>query len=185
MNDAETNRVSISEMGDEGSETKGASAANAPELIGEELTSALAAAQAQAEEYYGRLQRLQAEFDNFRKRTHKEKEELVRYASENLITALLPTLDNFERAFASAGSSRDFDAFLQGVEMIYNQIAKILEEQGLKAIETVGNEFDPNLHEAVLQEASDQEPNLILQELQKGYRIKDKVVRYSKVKVSC
>lgn len=136
------------------------------------------------EEYYIQLQRLMAEFDNFRKRTQKEKEETAKYASERVILSLLPVLDNFERAIASTRKNNDFEALSQGVEMIERMFLKVLEDEGLKIIETVGKEFDPYLHDALLREESDQPENIILEELQKGYYLKDKVIRPSRVKVS-
>ena len=137
-----------------------------------------------AEEYYNHMQRLKAEFDNYRKRTQKEKEEIAKYGSEKIIVSLLPVLDNLERAIGSAQTNKDFQSFSQGVEMIRRQFMKVLEDEGLSPIETVGTEFNPNVHEALLKEASDKEENIILAELQKGYYLKDKVIRPSQVKVS-
>ena len=137
-----------------------------------------------AEDYYNQLQRLKAEFDNFRKRTIKEKEEYSKYASEKLILSLLPVLDNLDRAVASASINKDFESLSQGVNMILRQFLKVLEEEGLRSIESVGKEFDPNVHEAFLREASDKGENIILEEFQKGYYLKDKVIRPSRVKVS-
>jgi len=155
------------------------------ELAGEsELQKQLEENKSKAEEYYIHLQRLKAEFDNFRKRTVKEKEETVKYASERIIGALLPVLDNFERAIEAARSNQDYDSLAQGVEMIFRQLQKVLEDEGLKPIEALDCQFDPNVHEAVLREACDKEENVVLEELQKGYYLKDKVLRPSKVKVS-
>jgi len=130
-----------------------------------------------AEEYYNHMQRLKAEFDNYRKRTQKEKEDIAKYGSERIIVSLLPVLDNLERAIESTQTNKDFESFSQGVEMIRRQFMK-------SPIETVGTGFDPNVHEALLREASDKEDNTILAELQKGYYLKDKVIRPSQVKVS-
>lgn len=139
----------------------------------------------QAEDYYARLQRLQAEFDNFRKRTQKEKEETLKYAAERVVEAMLPVLDNFERAVSSSQSSQDFTAFSQGVEMILKQMYNALSKEGLTAIEAVGQPFDPKLHDAVLQVDSEEHPeNTVVEELQKGYYLKEKVLRPSMVKVS-
>lgn len=150
------------------------------------LAAELKETKEKADEYYAHLQRLQAEFDNYRKRTLREKEELVKYASEQLIMNLLPVLDNFERAIAAAGESQDFQAYAQGVEMIFKQIQKVLENEGLVAIESVGKPFDPNIHEAVLRVESDDYPeNTVVEEMQKGYYLKEKVIRPSMVKVSC
>lgn len=140
---------------------------------------------AQADEYYAHLQRLQAEFDNFRKRTQKEKEELTKYASERVVEAMLPVLDNFERAMGSAKTNRDFDSFAQGVDMIFRQFQNVLTKEGLAVIEAVGQPFDPNMHEAVLQiDSEEHTENTVVEELQKGYTLKDKLLRPSMVKVS-
>jgi molecular chaperone GrpE len=149
------------------------------------LEAELKQSKEQAEDYYGRLQRLQAEFDNFRKRSQREKEDTLKYASERIIEAMLPVLDNFERAVASSQSSQDFKAFSQGVEMILKQMKSGLEKEGLTPIEAVGQPFDPKLHDAVLQVDSEDYPeNTVVEELQIGYYLKDKVLRPSMVKVS-
>lgn len=149
------------------------------------LEAELKQSKEQAEDYYVRLQRLQAEFDNFRKRSQKEKEENLKYASERVIKEMLPILDNFERAVASSQSSQDFTAFSQGVEMILKQMKSGLEKEGLTPIEAVGQPFDPKLHDAVLQVDSEDYPeNTVVEELQKGYYLKEKVLRPSMVKVS-
>lgn len=140
----------------------------------------------QANEYFAHLQRLQAEFDNYRKRTQKEKEETVRYAAERIVEAMLPILDNFERAVNSTKTNQDFNAFSQGVEMIFKLMQNTLAKEGLTVIEAVGEPFDPNLHDAVLQVESGEYPeNTVVEELQKGYYLKEKVLRPSMVKVSC
>jgi molecular chaperone GrpE len=145
---------------------------------------ALAEAVQKADEYYAALQRMKAEFDNFRKRTQKEKDDIGKYGAEKLVTQLLPVLDNFSRALTSARNTQDFAALQQGVEMIYNQLSKVLENEGLTPIIAVGQPFDPNLHEALLREESAAEENIVLEELEKGYYLKDKVLRPSRVKVS-
>lgn len=136
-----------------------------------------------AEEYYGRLLRLQADFENYRRRTQKEKEDLWKYASEQLIISLLPVLDNLDRALVA----RDDDPVrvVEGVEMIYRQLQDILTREGLSSIPAAGEEFDPALHEAMMQQETDQYPdNTVLEELQKGYLLKDKVIRPAMVKVA-
>lgn len=149
------------------------------------LQAELEQSKKQAEEYYAHLQRLQAEFDNYRKRTQKEKEDFVKYASERVVEALLPVLDNFERAVQASKANQDFNSFAQGVEMIFKQMQTTLAKEGLTAIEAVGQPFDPNLHEAVLQVDSEEYPeNTVVEELQKGYYLKEKVIRPSMVKVS-
>ncbi|MDR3289233.1 MAG: nucleotide exchange factor GrpE, partial [Peptococcaceae bacterium] len=142
-------------------------------------------AREQAEDYLKNWQRLQAEFDNYRKRTQREKEEVVKYASEHLIKALLPILDNFERATASAQTHNDFQGYAQGVELIFRQFANVLLKEGLQPIAADGQVFDPQRHEAVLRVESESHPeNTIVEEVQKGYLLKDKVIRPSMVKVS-
>ena len=149
------------------------------------LEAELVKAKAKAEDYYGQMQRLQADFDNYRKRTQKEKTELIKYASERLVGELLPVLDNFDRAVSAAKVNPDFTSFSQGVEMILRQMQTALSKEGLKAMDAVGQPFDPNLHEAVLRVASEEHPeNTVLEELQKGYYLKEKVLRPCMVKVS-
>lgn len=139
----------------------------------------------QANDYYAHLQRLQAEFDNYRKRTQKEKEDLAKYATERVVKAMLPILDNFERAMAASETKQDFNNFAQGVRMILRQMQDVLTKEGLTPIEAVGQPFDPNLHDAVLRVESDEHPeNTVVEEMQKGYYLKDKVLRPSMVKVS-
>ncbi|MGE4271955.1 MAG: nucleotide exchange factor GrpE [Desulfitobacterium sp.] len=140
----------------------------------------------QAEEYFAHLQRLQADFDNYRKRTQKEKDDYLKYASERVVEGLLPVLDNFERAILASKTNQDFTSFAQGVDMIFKQMETTLAKEGLVAIEAVGQPFDPNMHEAVLQVESNEYPeNTVVEELQKGYYLKEKVIRPSMVKVSC
>lgn len=149
------------------------------------LEAELTQAKAKADENYDRFLRLQAEFDNYRRRTQKEKTEIVKYASEQLVSELLPVLDNFERATSSAQSNPDITVFSQGVDMILRQLQTALSKVGLKPMEAVGQPFDPNLHEAVMRVESEDHPeNTVVEELQKGYFLKEKVLRPSMVKVS-
>jgi molecular chaperone GrpE len=136
-----------------------------------------------AEEYYNRLIRLQADFENFRRRARQEKENLWKYAAEHLVVALLPVLDNFERALEAGGESvEDFKA---GIEMIYRQFQDVLRAEGLSPIPAVGEQFDPARHEAVIQEESADYPeNTVLAELRRGYCLKDKVIRPVLVKIA-
>jgi len=170
--------------GDAAAEQEAKATNKASEDDYETLKKELEQAKAKAEDYYDGMQRLKAEFDNFRRRTQKEKEEIAKYAAERIITSLLPVIDNFERAIDSIDKNKDFDSFSQGVSLIFRQLYKVLEDEGLKAIEAVGQQFDPNLHEALMKEESDLGENIVLEEFQKGYYLKDKVIRFSKVKVS-
>lgn len=139
----------------------------------------------QAEENHARYLRAQADFDNFRKRTLKEKEELAQYASLKLVNQLLPVVDNFQRAMQSSGEGGEPGTFAKGVDMIYRQFAQVLENEGLKAMEPVGQPFDPELHQAIMQVESDQyEEGIVVEVVQPGYWLKDKVIRPAMVKVS-
>ncbi|MGN0361445.1 MAG: nucleotide exchange factor GrpE [Bilifractor sp.] len=134
------------------------------------------------EELTDKLQRQMAEFDNFRKRTDKEKSEMFDMGARDVIEKILPVVDNFERGLAGA---KEDDPFVQGMNKIYKQMTKILSDMGVEAIEAEGAEFDPNLHNAVMHEDNpDVGDNIITQELQKGYKYKDVVVRHSMVKVA-
>jgi len=136
-------------------------------------------------EYLRRLQLLQADYDNFRKRTQKEKEDLAKYASEKIVTDILPVLDNLERGLAASQKAQDFESLVKGVEMILRQLTIVLEREGLKHIDAVGSEFDPTRHEAVMRvDAEGVSPNTVVDEVQKGYYLKDKVLRPSMVRVS-
>jgi molecular chaperone GrpE len=127
--------------------------------------------------------RLQADFDNFRKRTEKEKENTMNYAIEYFVSDLLPTLDNFQRAMDSE-EEKD-NSFYKGVEMIYNELIKKLGDNGVEEIECVGKDFNPNFHHAILMEENDEyEEGKVIEVLQKGYTLKDKVIRPSMVKVA-
>ncbi|MEK6868614.1 MAG: nucleotide exchange factor GrpE [Nanoarchaeota archaeon] len=127
------------------------------------------------------LQRLQAEFENYKKRVDKEKSEFVKYAKAELMQGLLPTLDTFEIALKS---TKDNEKFVKGMEMVYAQFVSTLQSEGLKPIEAVGKKFDPYLHEVMLKEKSDKDDGVVLEELQKGYMLNDRVLRHSKVKIS-
>ena len=129
--------------------------------------------------------RLAAEMDNYKKRVVKERESLIKYGSQGIVQELLPILDNFERAVESASKLRDFDSFLEGVVMIFKQMYDALERKGVSGIDAVGETFDPNIHEAVVQVASQEYPeNIVVEEFQKGYMLHDRVIRPSMVAVS-
>ncbi|MGF7185480.1 molecular chaperone GrpE [Desulfitispora alkaliphila] len=148
-----------------------------------DLEEQLNAKDKEIEELYTRLQRLQADFENFRRRTKKEKEEFAKYANKSLIEEMLPILDNFERALQAEKDENN--SFKKGVEMIFNQLIETLKKEGLDMIVSVGKEFDPNYHEAVMRVETDEfDENIIVEEMQKGYIFKEKVVRPSMVKVA-
>ncbi|MBW7473737.1 nucleotide exchange factor GrpE [Paenibacillus oenotherae] len=139
-----------------------------------------------AEENQQRYLRAQADFDNFRRRTMKEKEELGQYASMKLIGQLLPVVDNFDRAIEAAKSSGgESDSFSKGIDMIFRQLVGVLEQEGLKQMETVGQPFNPDYHQAIMQvESEEHEEGVVVEEVQKGYMLKDKILRPAMVKVS-
>lgn len=146
------------------------------------ILNALAEKNRLLEEHAERYVRLQADFDNFRRRTRQEKEELSVIVAQGIVLQLLPVLDNFERALAS---DSDQEAGLRtGVEMIYRQFIQVFEKMGVETIPAVGMEFDPQVHDAVMSvEDAGQTDGVIAEELQKGYTLKGKVVRPSMVKV--
>jgi molecular chaperone GrpE len=149
------------------------------------LEGQLAAARAEAASYLDDLQRLKAEFDNYRKRTVKEQTGLLERASASLLHRLLPVLDNFELAVASAEESREFDRMLKGIEMVFGELKEVLGAEGLTAIAAKGQAFDPNYHEAALtvDGEEDGEP-YVAEELRSGYTYKGRVLRPSMVKVA-
>ena len=129
-----------------------------------------------------RMKRLQADFENFRRRTRQEKEELSNMVIQGFITELLPLVDNFDRAMAAEAT--DAEKFQQGVEMIYNQLTEILKNKGMEVIDVTDAKFDPNFHQAVMRvQNPDLEDDTIAAELQKGYMVKGKVIRPSMVQV--
>ncbi|WP_276356297.1 nucleotide exchange factor GrpE [Cohnella caldifontis] len=139
----------------------------------------------QAEENHNRFLRAQADFDNYRRRTQKEKEELAQYASLKLVGQLLPVLDNFERAMSTSGESQGSDSFVKGIDMIFRQLSQVLEAEGLRKMEPVGSPFDPELHQAIMQvESEEYEEGIVAEVVQNGYWLKDKVLRPAMVKVS-
>jgi molecular chaperone GrpE len=143
------------------------------------------ALQQQVDENHNRYLRAQADFDNFRRRTLKEKEELAQYASLKLVGQLLPVLDNFQRALQTGGEGAESVSFAKGVDMIYRQLSQVLEAEGLKPMEVVGQPFDPELHQAIMQvESEEYEAGTVVEVIQPGYRLKDKVIRPAMVKVS-
>ena len=148
----------------------------------EKLAAEAANLTATLKETEGSLKRLRADFENYRRRTAKEKEELSSFVAQEIIKDMLPLVDNFERAMASENT--DPDAFKKGVEMIYNQMAEVLKKHGLEAIDTEGAKFDPNFHQAVMRvENPDLEEGSIVACMQKGYTVKGRVIRPSMVQV--
>lgn len=139
----------------------------------------------QIEELTDRVQRQMAEFDNFRKRSEKEKSAMYEIGARSVIEKILPTIDNFERGFTGLSEEQKEDPFVQGMEKVYRQMITELEAIGVKAIEAVGQEFDPNFHNAVMHvDDENAGENTVVEEFQKGYLYRDTVVRHSMVKVA-
>ena len=140
---------------------------------------------AEIEELKDRLVRQMAEFDNYRKRTDKEKKQNYEIGASDFILKILPVVDNFERGLGAMTDADKESSFAQGIEMIYKQLITVLSDLGVTPIEAVGQEFDPNLHNAVMH-AEDEGlgENIVAEEFQKGYKYKDTVLRHSMVKVA-
>jgi len=151
----------------------------------EAIVAELVTARAEAESYLDDLRRLQAEFDNYRKRTMREQTARIASASQTLVAKLLPVLDNFELAVSHAEQSRDFDRMLKGVEMVFGELREVLSNEGLASIESEGKPFDPGRHEAVVAvEQEGAEPGTVVDVIRKGYEFNGRVLRPAMVKVA-
>lgn len=133
------------------------------------------------EELTDTLKRLQAEFENYKKRIDKEKTEFVKYAHAEMVAKILPVIDTFEIALKN---TNDKEKFIDGIKIIYAQVYSLLESEGLKPIKATGEKFDPYKHEVLMKEESDKPEGTILEEFQKGYMLNDRILRFSKVKIS-
>lgn len=132
-----------------------------------------------------RYLRLRADFDNLKRRTQLDREAQAKYRAQSLLTDLLPVLDNFERALNVEATSEEAQNMKKGIEMVYRTLVEATEKEGLKVIATEGEAFDPNVHQAVMQESdAEKESGIVLQELQRGYQLKDRVLRPAMVKVN-
>jgi molecular chaperone GrpE len=172
----------VGERADESAEEP---AAEAVEEIEDAIAADLDKARTEAALYLDDLRRLQADFDNYRKRTLREQTARTASASQALVARLLPVLDNFELAVSAAEQSRDFDRMLKGVEMVLGALREVLEGEGLVKIEAEGKPFDPERHEAVIAvEQEDAEPGTILDIVRAGYELGGKVLRPAMVKVA-
>lgn len=155
-----------------------------PEESIEELRKSLDEKCRQNEELFGALQRAAAEFDNYKKRTAREKEALYCEALTDVVAAFLPVTDNLERAVAASGEEEG-QSLHEGVQMVFRQMKEVMTKLGVEEIEAVGGEFDPQLHNAVMHvEDETVGHNVVVEEFQKGYRLKEKVIRHSMVKVA-
>ncbi len=150
-----------------------------------DLMSELERWKATAEENNNRALRALADMENMRRRYRKEQEDLVKYASLQVVESLLPVLDNFERALSADQSTLTVESLLEGVSMVYRQMVQVFEKEGLSVIEAIGKPFDPHVHQAVMQvEDPAYESGIVTEELQKGYQFKDRTIRPSMVKVN-
>jgi molecular chaperone GrpE len=145
----------------------------------ETLQQALLEEKEKAEKYLANWQRCQADFVNYKQRAEQEKGEIIEFANSTFICNLLPIMDDLERAFASIPAELDESSWTEGIKLIYNKFKATLEAQGLTEIEARGKPFDPRLHEAVMQQEG--EEGMIIEEIQKGYKFKEKVIRPSLV----
>ncbi|MBE5883928.1 MAG: nucleotide exchange factor GrpE [Lachnospiraceae bacterium] len=137
------------------------------------------------EQLEDRVKRQMAEFENFRKRTEREKQAMFETGAKSVLEKILPVIDNFERGFATVDPEDENDAFVGGMKMVYKQMMKELDNIGVKPIEAVGCEFDPNFHNAVMQvESEEYESGVVAQEMLKGYTYRDTVIRHSMVAVT-
>ncbi|WP_026858191.1 nucleotide exchange factor GrpE [Jeotgalicoccus psychrophilus] len=138
----------------------------------------------QVEESENKYLKLYAEFENFKRRNRQEAELNSKYKDQKFAENLLPVIDNLERALAIDGTDESFIALNKGVEMVYKNLVETLEKHDIKAIDALNQPFDPNFHQAVMTEAADSESDIVIEEFQKGYILKDRVIRPTMVKVS-
>jgi molecular chaperone GrpE len=150
----------------------------------ETLTEQLQVKEKEAAENYEKYLRAVAELENYKKRATRDRADSLKYGQENLIKDILPLVDNLERAMEHACKSNDFEAFKEGLRLMQNQLNGCLEKQGVERIDATGRDFDPNVHEAMLQvESPDHEHNQVVQEFEKGYLLNGRLLRPSKVSV--
>jgi len=150
-----------------------------------DMAAALEGAMNKLQESEDRVMRLAADFENSKKRLERERETSLKYAEENILKELLPGIDNIERAMDQGKEANNMESLLEGIELTRNGLLATLEKYGVKAIDSTGQPFDPNIHEALAMEESDEiEPNMVLREFQKGYIYKERLLRPSKVIVS-
>ena len=136
-------------------------------------------------DYINHIKRAQADFENYKKRTEKERQYASQKELEKLVSDLLPIIDNLDRALAASKKNHDLESLISGIEMTQKNLCSILEKEGLKEIECLEKEFEPNLHEAMMTiESKDHKDNTVCEELEKGYIFKDKLIRPAKVKVT-
>jgi molecular chaperone GrpE len=158
------------------------------DVVNEESQEAIGAAgtdkvEAELAEMKDKYLRLFAEFDNYKRRTSKERMDLLKTANQEMVVALLPVVDDFERARQAMQTAQDVNSVKEGVDLIFNKLTSILQQKGLKPMEAVGSTFDPDLHEAITQIPAPEESlkGKVIDEVEKGYLLNDKVIRFAKV----
>lgn len=182
--ETETNETESNETDVESTETPDETVVSeAP--VEDESTDSVAELEAKLEQSEEKYLRLYAEFENYKKRTRQELDTERTYRAQSVLRDILPAIDNIERALAQQGESDEFKSFHKGVEMVYESLLHSLKENGLEVIEALDQPFDPNLHQAVMQESDERKDSgIVLEELQKGYKLKERVLRPSMVKVN-
>ncbi len=182
--------IEIDNEGEESPENEGATEsllAVEPENLAPKQLEQLKERAAKADEHWERLLRTTADFDNFKKRAAREKQDSIRFASENLLQKLIPVLDNFDMALAAAQNTKGgaTESLQTGINMIYQQLKGVLVEAGLEEIDASGKAFDPNFHEAVSQKETDEVPEgQVVQQLRKGYKLRERLLRPASVIVA-
>lgn len=161
-----------------------APAAEAVTISREEYES-LRKKESESAEAQDRCARVQADFENTRRRLERDKQEFLKFANEELLAELVPFVDDFQRAFAAADTTQDFQVLHKGVEMILNHLLQLLKQHGVTPLEAMGKKFDPQYHEALLQvETAEHPEDTVIEELQRGYVVNNRVLRTAKVKVA-
>lgn len=182
----------ITEEGSAASGEESAENDQIEELLPEQLQQRIAELEQQNQQLQEQSQaneqraiRIQADLENFRRRARNEKEEILKFAAQSFIEELLPIVDNFDRALVSSQQTKDFDSLSKGISMINNQLFQLLEKEGVEKIEAVGQPFDPEYHQAVMQvESEEHDEGIVVEELQTGFIYKGKTIRPAMVKVS-
>jgi len=176
-----TDENTVSELEENVTESEVADEQEKEESAEEKLTQL----EEEVSELKDKLLRKAAEFENYKRRTENDQMNLLTYAAESFIQKLLPVIDDFERSLDHINDAQDVEAIKKGLKLIYDKFIKILDDQGVKKIEAVGEPFDVEFHEALMQREDDSvEPHTVLEEVEKGYIYKDKVIRHTKVIVS-
>jgi molecular chaperone GrpE len=151
----------------------------------EDVQAELEKSKIEAAENYDKFLRISAELENYKKRAARDKADAINYGTERLIKDILPIIDSLERALDHASGAADFDAFVEGLQLIYEKLCSTLEKHGVERLEAVGKDFDPNYHEAMLQVSSEEyDDNKVVEEFERGYLLNGRLIRPVKVSVS-